>query len=559
MLLPVTSYVVFILMGQIVTADFLPATPQITVNPVSILDVQESSPDQKLTATTLQGLVNREEPELYLLLAGWDTFWRDHLVDKKYITIGETLSLDNALTKYADRVKSIILYDPKVSASINIATMMASLEEGIVVAPDMNYELLQSVKTVDMRARWDSNAAAYEWALENLLPKMNQQVIACYHPTACNHHLRDYLVSQKVFHFWVTSPSTPGATADEQQRERVFFENLMKATPPNIPVLGFWYSGVDPGLDEYTGVGLAGKYGKITVVTDWATNLSFLGGCRGDLPEAIQKYKAQLATEPPTLQNDKIYLCFDVVESGDAPSYVQSRQYEVFQDKARGAVPINWSLGPAIFDLAPTIAAYYYEQASPNDYIYMAISGAGYCHPFRGLFSKTHEPEKNWDTYLEKTKRYLNQMQCRDMGLYTDAWKPYVRSDADAIVMRFLKGLENIDSIVLGMGRDDDVDYDSSNYFINNTDTSVIAHIMTRWATDYAQKTREENIAWLVNDIRTHSPKDRPGFMHVMALSWAYTPSDIVRVLEELGDEYVPLTIPQFNALFRSYHSCCAK
>ncbi len=542
-------------MGQIVTADFLPATPQITRNPISILDMQESSADEKLTATTLQGLVNHEEPELYLLLAGWDTFWRDQLVDKKHITIKEILSLDNALKKYADRVKSIILYDPKVSASINIATMMVSLEEGIVVDPDMNYELLPSVKTVDLRGRWDSNAAAYEWALDNLLPKMNQHVIACYHPTACNHHLRDYLVSQKVFHFWVTSPSTPGTTADEQQRERVFFENLMKATPSNIPVLGFWYSGGDPGLDEYTGVGLAGEYGKITVVTDWATNFSFLGGCRGDLTGAIQKYEAQLTTTDPPLQKDKIYLCFDVVESGDAPSYVQSRQYEVFQDKARGVVPINWSLGPAIFDLAPTIAAYYYEQASPNDYIYMAISGAGYCHPFRGLFSKTQDPEKSWGTYLEKTQHYLDRMYCRDIGIYTDAWKPYVRSDADVVVMRFLQGLKNIDSVVLGMGRDDGVDCDSSNYFINDKDTSVISHVMTRWATDYSQKTREENIAWLVEDIRAHAPKKRPGFMHVMALSWAYTPSDIVAVLEELGDEYVPLAIPQFNSLFRKYNS----
>jgi hypothetical protein len=41
--------------------------------------------------------------------------------------------------------------------------------------------------------------------------------------------------------------------------------------------------------------------------------------------------------------------------------------------------------------------------------------------------------------------------------------------------------------------------------------------------------------------------------MHVMALSWAYNPSDIQAVLDRLGEHYIPLTIPQFNELYRQY------
>ena len=43
-------------------------------------------------------------------------------------------------------------------------------------------------------------------------------------------------------------------------------------------------------------------------------------------------------------------------------------------------------------------------------------------------------------------------------------------------------------------------------------------------------------------------------FMNVMALSWAYNPKDIAEVLNRLGDDYVPLTLPQFSALWRQQH-----
>jgi len=244
------------------------------------------------------------------------------------------------------------------------------------------------------------------------------------------------------------------------------------------------------------------------------------------------------------------------VESGDAPSYVQSRQYEVWQDKNRGAVPINWSLGPTLLDLAPPIAKYYYDAATPNDYIYMAISGAGYCHPFRELFLKTKNPETCWNRYTETTRHYLDQMQCSVMGLYTDAWKTYDRASSDPVLLRFVEGIESLDACIMGMGRDNGIDLENSSYYIRKTNNNVlVSHIMTRRPADYAQRTKEENIEWLVKDIQTNTPKTRPGFMHVMALSWAYNPSDIIAILEKLGKEYIAVTIPQFLDLYQKNNS----
>ncbi len=526
-------------------------TPVPAADAVVVMDLLKASDDERLVATTLQGLVNRQpSAELYLLLAEWDAFWLDYMRSERWNKEQVRLSLQEGLERYASRIKTIVVYDPALPASINIASMTAAVEDGIAVAPETPLGAwAASIPAADLRGRWSSNAEAYGWALESLLPRMNPGVLACYHPAACRHHLRDYLTQHKVFHFWATAA---GPQADFAE-ERAVVEKILAATAPTIPVLGFWYSGVDPGIDEYVGVGMAGEYGKITVVSDWATNLSFLGGVSVDLNGAIERYAKRVVAAPPALDPEKVYLCVDIVESGDSPSYVQSRMHQVWRDAKRGAAPINWSLGPAILDLAPPVAHYYYQHAAPLDCLYMAISGAGYCHPYRDLFVKTPEPERAWSTYLDHTRRQATRMGAQAVGLYTDAWKPYDRGKHDAVTRRFAEALPAVEQFILGMGRDDSVAPDDANYRLDaGADAPLITHVMTRWPVDYGAKTREENIDWLVEDIRAHAPKTRPGFMHVMALSWVFGPSEIAAVLEGLGDEYAPVTLPQYLALYKA-------
>lgn len=117
--------------------------------------------------------------------------------------------------------------------------------------------------------------------------------------------------------------------------------------------------------------------------------------------------------------------------------------------------------------------------------------------------------------------------------------------------MRFAEGVTGVRTLVLGMGRDEGVDALNGNYVLGKTDV-LVSHILTRWPVDYARRTREENVAWLVDDIRAHTPVQRPAFMHVMALSWAYRPGEMAEVRKRLGDGYVPVTLPEFSQLYRT-------
>jgi len=522
---------------------------------VDVVDLRNASLDEKLLATTLQGLVNRgKEARVYLLLAEWDVFWRDYLATGRMVQQFRMLSFAEYVAAHGKRAARVVVYDPNLPATINVATMIAAVDGGVVTHPSQAGLFDAAIPREDLGGRWRTNEAAYRWAFDELWPRMNQRILACYHPTACSHHLRDYLVAHRVFHLWVTGDDHPADAVADHPAEREVLEQVLKAAPVNVPVLGFWYSGADKGMDEYRGVGLAGEYGKLTVVCDWASNFSFLSGVPVDLPACVSACRKRELSPTPVLNREKVYICFDIVESGDAPSYVQSRQQRVWADPKRGAVPINWSLGPAIMELAPVIAAYYFEQATANDYLYMAISGAAYVHPFRNFLSRVEDSDGAWNEYVGLTRFYLEQMRCGELGLYTDAWRVYERAAGDAMVRRFLEGIPGATQVVLGMGRDEGIEPGAASYELGGRGV-LVSHILTRWAGDYAQRSRDENVAWLVEDIRSHTPAGRPGFMQVMALSWAYGPGEIVDICKQLGGDYVPVRLPDYLQLFREAKS----
>jgi hypothetical protein len=259
----------------------------------------------------------------------------------------------------------------------------------------------------------------------------------------------------------------------------------------------------------------------------------------------VRDYVARQPTNAPPLRPDRVYIAFTIIESGDAPSYLENRQWEVWADPRRGAIPINWSMGPGVLDLMPPVAAWYFRHATPNDHIFAALSGVGYTHPYRSLMARTPDPEAAWARYLELTGESVRRLGCGEIGLYTDAWLPFDRAARDPITRRYA-GIPGVEMLLLGMGRDEGVDPDAGSYRLGANGT-LVSHVMTRWPLDYSD--REANIRALVADVRAHTPKARPGFMVAMALSWAYGPTEIAEVLSTLGEEYVPVTLPQYRGL----------
>eukprot|EP01052_Picozoa_sp_SAG31_P015808 SAG31_NODE_1026_length_10277_cov_105.479466_3_plen_403_part_00 len=353
-------------------------------NSLVVVDCVTAGNATKLAATTLQGVLNshgKSGANVYLLLASWDAFWLATLQQRRLLPpTGSVLTPAQFFATNAKAYTAVVVPDALVPATINVATMMAAADGRTIAADQSMVALLGEGKNVtDLRGRWNSSVAAYRWAFEELYMKkfLAPTLFAYYHPYWLDHHLRDYLIAHKVFTWYISA-------ADGDDGVQLMTDILARSGEGTV--VGFIGGGPieDPNaFNEYSGVALMGQYGKLTTVADWSTNLSYLSAMKAAaalLESAITSYRSRTAAalarerESVPLNYSKVYLSIGVVESGDAPVYWQDRQWKVWNDTARGALPISWGTGKGIFELAPAIALYFIEEATGNDYLYGAIS-----------------------------------------------------------------------------------------------------------------------------------------------------------------------------------------
>jgi len=531
---------------------------------IDVVDLRGKDIDTKLAAITLQGHINSGElSEVCLLL--WreeendntsSSFWLEWFKRKGYIRDTRSLSLEQYFHKYAEHYDKVIVYDPNLPATINIATMIGSVENGIVVAPRDVQRFGRGKLIENLGGRWKNNISAYEWAFDNLWPRMNHRILSCQHPTFADHHLRDYLVRHKVFQFWVTGKNVEDNKISDYETELAFAEKLFKMTHPNTPLVGWVGTDEnDDGLTEYHGVELASRYGHFTVGSNWGVNLSLMSGITIDIEQMVSSYHNRVKHNCPKLQCDKVYLSFVIQESGDSPIYWKSVQKRIWDDPKRGQIPIAWTLGLSVFEMNPAILEWFYENATENDHFYIGMSGTGYTHPYRNFLESTPAPEKAWKQYLGIIQRYIDLTQMRHMAVYTDAWIPFDREKNDPITLRFADGLKGLSMLIMGMGRDEGIVESGHNYLIGKNNV-LVSHVVTRWDAANIGRSAKNN-KWLTDEIIRNTPAERPAFITVHALSWSYYPSDLVSVLAELGDEYVAVSLDDYRNLYLSSNDGC--
>lgn len=526
--------------------QLFPQTPP-PVAAVDYIDLRSAPADMVLAAVTLQGQVNSgDSASLYLLLNNADVFWRDRMTAAGHFGQLYLKSIDIAFNKYYNRFDKVVVYDPALPATINIATMIASVERGVVIAPSDIGRFGAGKPVDDLRGRWSTNLDAYTWAYENLWPRMRHDILAIYHPTATVHHIRDYLVQNRVFTLWVTGDNVDDGIVSDYAAEKAFAEMLFADTPVNTPVIGWIGTSTDAGLGEYNGVGLMGEYGKLMLGCDWTTNMSILSGMQVDWHSVLEQFHARPRPPKPALDESKVYMLISVIDAGDAPVYWQGVQHLVWQDSRRGTFPIGWSLGPGSLELLPGIMEWFYTQATSNDHFFFAPSGGGYVHPYRNFMSRTTDPEQAWAAYLHLTDTYMKWLGVEAVSLYTTAWNTFDRQVYDPTTLRFVNALENLELLILGMGRDQGIT--EWNYTMG--DDVHVSHTTTQWDSSNIGR-NQANRNWLVNEIQTHTPPDRPAFMIVYPISWSYWPTDLENVLSQLGSEYVPVNPEQFKTLYK--------
>lgn len=517
----------------------------------------------RLALFSLQGLVNREKPCIFLSSGKSSEFLLKYYHRKGYFKTRETFDDPwKLIEKFKNVPRGLVVFDPSVEKqyTINIATDIAGVDNLLITSPDYiaRFAALGLKVKVDLRKVTGMADAyqAYQWVYKNYWSRQRHNVLANVYYNYQYDFNRDYLIEFKIPAIWY-----PGkADKDYSPQLEDHFKMLFATTPVNIPVIGFWpgtddsnQKNVKVGIDEFAGVRTAGQYGKFTLVSDWIGNYSYHSG----IPADTANFRQRKIREKKFRKYDprKKYVALTMIESGDSPGYYQYA-FPRFQwnDKARGSVAYNFSIAPMLRYLAPGMVEYLYTTASKNDYFFNSISGAGYMYPFEGYGSKTADPDRTIASYYKLTWHEMQKMDLDMLGLYTHPFAAWTADDKRIMHELILPNMKGLTSVIADMGKLKATTPANANEMLSQ-DVSV-HHCLSRWDTSGRltppndRAGDDKAVEWLTNEILNNSSNGN--FLQMMAYSWNYGPRRIKKIAEKLkskGFEFV--TLNEFDYLYR--------
>ncbi len=464
-----------------------------------VLSAYEAPLEMKLMLASLQGLVNRSLPRVYLLYSNlefnptWDheEKWLSYMHTHYGVTWEVVESPWRLLEMCRDEIKGAVVYDPELPGSINVATALSGLHGALVVHPD----LVAAVRSygipviADVRGRWNGNVDMYRWAFENLWPHMNHKVLAFIQSTLPV--MRDYLIANNIFCVDLNY---------HIPEERALLERILAETPRNIPILGW-------AIDELIGVATFSNYGKFHVASDHVPNLSVHSG----LP--AKEYRQYRIPEQVDLENI-IYVSFGYTD-GDSLSFTNRWARYCWDDPARGSIPLAWQLAPALLDVAPDVLDYYYSSASPNDLFVSPVSGIGYMYP--NLYP-------DLDRFLEITLPYYRRLDFSIQWLLNNDM-----TFPDEILTRYTDVL-GPQGFLLDYWSTADLGYDYTSQGVPMVRSQYIYLLGG-----------PEQVEAVLKEKKAQKPfvaPDRPMFVFVGVNGWKVLPTHLKNITASLGEGY---------------------
>ncbi|WP_172804930.1 GxGYxYP domain-containing protein [Actinopolymorpha singaporensis] len=490
---------------------------------MSTFDLDGQDKGVRVALASLQGLVARRRPEIYLLQS-WDDVRSNHgylrwYMDKAWVK--EEHRYDDPyrlIAAFRDAAHGLVVVDPEQEHTLNVATNVAGVENLLIVYPDQLPEVDLPV-VCDLRGKFADAAGAYAWAYKRCWPRQSRAMLCCFHTSVAHDFQRDYAVQHRLHTFWLPGPDDPDHSPDLEAH----VERLLHDAPANIPVLGFWSAvsddGAPRGVGEYAGVRLAGTYAKYTWVSDWAGNYSFHAAAPVDAT-VFERQPARRKTFRP-YRPDVTYVALIMIESGDAPGYLQyGLRFFQWDDPTRGKVPLSYGITPAARKLLPGILQWLYETATPNDYFFSSISGAGYCYPLEGYGSASpvdqdgrrvteHEAVAE---YFRATDERMSGLDMDMLGLYSHPWTPWTDADDTFVDDTIVPHMPKVTAVLADMGRNDGTTPANANRMAAGGVS--VHHTLTRWPNQawyppYDTTNDEAAAQWLADQIRTNAAGGR--------------------------------------------------
>ncbi len=379
--------------------QFLPNFPR-PAKVLDSIDLRDASCAEEDLFASLEGIVNRAQPRIACVRrreAEGRTTWLE-LHHLKWRVIDGY----DAILKYRASVAGLVVTDPDLPDTLNLATTMAGINKELICDPDLLETLTNAPYRLpivdDLRNRFADKYAVYGYLYSNYWPRCTHRILAgmglrAYGP------LRDYLVAVKAPVVWLA----PGNDKDAEIL-RQFFSGMK---PVHGIYMGWW-----PG--EGDGLEWSAKYGIPVLASDFFCNASVFSGVK-------HRIHIPKIPRPPPLEN-KVYVAM-ILSDGDNIQYMQHVMKMDWAKPVRGAIPIGWTASPLAVDMDPAMLDYYWSTATTNDCLVSGPSGAGYAHV------------NHWDSdclaaFTKASSPYLRRGGLRVITIWDRVTYPVARSFA---------------------------------------------------------------------------------------------------------------------------------
>jgi hypothetical protein len=396
---------------------------------------------QRHTLATLQGIVNRDGPVLYLAAPFFyyppvNQAWLDYYQAKRGFAYEDVTDFDALIARFKPHLRGLIGFDatpgPKMARDGKffpieeyLATSVGALTGMLPVPSKARAELAQrwglpapdEVELRDCRGRrtgvtvhgdlarygFTNKAQAALWAIKNLLPACSPDYFFNLDGDGADYAAQHFALCTNLQ--YIDQDAGEGLT-EQQVLERIL-QAYQDRTDKSRPY--FWVIGLQP--PERPGVMTLSRYGGVNSMTNASQNWSFHTRVASDR----SSWRQQPTPLRPSVTADTRYVAFLASECTTQKAAGDGMQHGAWLDPARGKVAINWGMCAAFAKQAPAVVDYYYSSATPNDYFVTGDICAG-----MGFAVPPLMPDDAWHAVLEDAAPCWKAMDLASIDVYAN-------------------------------------------------------------------------------------------------------------------------------------------
>jgi putative glycoside hydrolase with GxGYxYP motif/GxGYxY motif-containing protein len=313
-----------------------------------VLPHDRMSPAEQLLAQTLQGLLGRKQPRIWLRSSSMYAVIEDQL-RRDGVELHEAASIWEILPRFRSEIKGMVVCRLG-TPSINAATSLCGIMDGVAV----DESLLERARAQGLKLLVDARAMDERQVFERYRRRFARGVLV-EQSVRKPGHLRDFAVARRAFTYATTDPG--------------FRTEVAHAFGPQAVVYGW-------GDDEYRWVSGISRANASGGPADWCLNLSAL--------QALPAGPLQRRHRPVLATEDGMRTVAFVMSDGDnlqwlCGNFVCNPSY--WASPLRGQFPMTWELSPLLAAVGPRVLQHLYATAKETDGFVAGAGAPGYSFP----------------------------------------------------------------------------------------------------------------------------------------------------------------------------------